>query len=806
MRNFLYLSKEKLIKYMRNKVIALCTLACMFGTEGSKAQFVFDNQAELAAARMGVERAARVYFAHYVSPAADNGQTRWVQIDLGRSRTFDTIKLLPDNLEGSFLSCGFPTRFRIEVSDDSTFATCAMYYDRNVTLDEFHEFSGQVLSVSKQATARYVRLTATQLRDARLALQKIMILNEGKDIAIGCRASESHPAPEHNVQALTRPERPMGEFVVTDNPQNVIPQEKWKPVANVVETPVTGVRLGEGLFRKVMENNIAYLMNSFSLDELVYDFRLKAGMPLPPRSGRHSYFWTAQLPGSSAGRFLMGAGGTLRWMDNAPLKARLDSIIDVIDLCKEPDGYLMAYPKRAIFDFENGAYVRSWVSHGLIEAGYAGNPKAFPLLRGFYDWFEQSPYLPEMLFRPGQGVQGAIPLTRTYFSPVGKPQEIMVMQRYFQQNYWMEWLAERNTDAIWKYPYDRPHNYLVTAIEPYMDLYRATGDEKYLEAVKGFWDLFHDNWEHIGGSLAINEGYFPYPPKSLFLTARTGELCGNAFWIKLNQRFHNIWPYEEKYNAEIEKSLYNVVIPNQVADKGIAYFAKMHGHKMGYAEGDEIATNTCCEGQGTRIYGSLPEYIYSLAPDGVLINLFASSTLNHEVDGHPFTLNMHTDFPYDKAVSATIGCSQPTRFSLKIRVPGWASGKMKVKVNGKSAYYGKPGTYIDVCRTWKDGDKVEFVLPATFRTTKYVGMEKGFEEGHYALEYGPLLMAAVCIKEGSELVVPCDVHEVVSRLKPIAGKSLHFTLDGCDYLEFMPYYEVEGQSFSNFPEYRSTRP
>ena len=60
MRSFLYLSKEKLIKYMRNKVIVLSTLACMFGTEGSKAQCGFDNQAELAAARMGVERAARV--------------------------------------------------------------------------------------------------------------------------------------------------------------------------------------------------------------------------------------------------------------------------------------------------------------------------------------------------------------------------------------------------------------------------------------------------------------------------------------------------------------------------------------------------------------------------------------------------------------------------------------------------------------------------------------------------------------------------------------------------------------------------
>ena len=44
--------------YMRNKVIALCTLACMFGTEGSKAQFVFDNQAELAAARVGSQQVA----------------------------------------------------------------------------------------------------------------------------------------------------------------------------------------------------------------------------------------------------------------------------------------------------------------------------------------------------------------------------------------------------------------------------------------------------------------------------------------------------------------------------------------------------------------------------------------------------------------------------------------------------------------------------------------------------------------------------------------------------------------------------
>lgn len=31
--------------------------------------------------------------------------------------------------------------------------------------------------------------------------------------------------------------------------------------------------------------------------------------------------------------------------------------------------------------------------------------------------------------------------------------------------------------------------------------------------------------------------------------------------------------------------------------------------------------NTCCEGQGTRWFGALPEFIYSIADDGVYVNL-----------------------------------------------------------------------------------------------------------------------------------------------------------------------------------------
>ena len=71
-------------------------------------------------------------------------------------------------------------------------------------------------------------------------------------------------------------------------------------------------------------------------------------------------------------------------------------------------------------------------------------------------------------------------------------------------------------------------------------------------------------------------------------------------------------PDEEKYANEIEKSIYNVGLANQVGSRGIIYHARLVGMK-----GDlpvPLCTNSCCEGQGTRLLGSLPEYIYSVAP------------------------------------------------------------------------------------------------------------------------------------------------------------------------------------------------
>ena len=772
-------------------------------TNSVESQVKYNSANELREAQMGVERVARYFLPAYSSKAKSNNEEKWVQIDLGSEKKIDAIKLLPGVQGWGPAAGGFPARFRLEVSNDANFKHSVMYEDYTQK-DEYPTLDDQVATfASKEVSGRYVRLTATQLRDNKLAMTKIMIMSDGKDIAEGCKATESNPDQESHVGLLTRAPRPQGEFVVTDNPANVMAEKTWKPVPYKAETPLGGVKLSEGLFKTTMDNNINYLLNSFTFDQLVRNFRVKAGLSVEPFDERLNPFWFKQLAGSEAGRFLMGAGNTLRWTENADLRKEMNDIVDVIDQCKEPDGYLMAYPKHAIFDTEFGAYTRAWVTHGLIEAGYAGNEKAFPLLRGFYDWFNQCPYLPEMLRRPQQGTQGIIPMTRTYFTPVGKPKDIQVVQQYFQENYWMEQMANRDTKAIWLYPYDRPHNYLVTGIEPYLDLYRATGAKKYLDAAMGGWDLYHNNWEHLGGSLAINEGVFLYEPKSYYLRKAIGELCGNAFWIKLNQRFHLLYPEEEKYAAEIEKSIYNVAIANQYGSEGIRYFAKLVDRKYGdHVANTHHCMNTCCEGQGTRIFGSLPEYIYSVAEDGIYVNLYSASEIRYSVGKKPMSLKMNTQFPYDAKVEIAVGNEQPAQSKIHIRVPSWATEKMAVVVNGQTVGVANQGTYFVIDREWKRGDVVSFTLPMDFRVTRYAGMEKGFEENHYAIEYGPILMAMVGVKAKKEDIgVKTTAETIKPMLRSVQGKPLHFAIEGNSEFEYWPYFEVQEEPFSCFPEF-----
>lgn len=750
-------------------------------------------------------------FRSYVSKRAENASaSTWVQIDLGSVVPVEAVRLYPAfNLGSSHGNgYGFPVRFKVEGAEEAGFAAPRLLVDQ--TVNDLENPNDRIsLYLVRGIRARHVRLTATKLGPMPdgighcLALSKIDVVSGGNDAAQGKPVSADPVlGNDKDLAQLTRPVRPMGEGVITDNPGNITPVSSWHPVPYRAMAPLSGVTIDGGLFKKAMENNIGYLLSSFSVQEMLRPFRERAGKPVQAGLRRPLDFWDLDLPGSSAGRFLMGAGNTLRWMEHAELRRWMNELVDGIEGCRAGNGYIMAYPENEIFRSERAGYTRAWVTHGLIEAGYAGIPKAFDLLRGYYDWFDRCAYLPEIMRGTAQGVQGMIANTRMYFTPVGRAEDLQVIQRYFQENYWLEGLAARDPRYVWQYPYDRPHNYLITDFEAYLDLYRATGDERYLRAVEGAWDLYHENWEHVGGSIAITE-FGEFPPKSYRLKAQipfcdTGELCGSVFWSRLNQRFHLLNPETEKYAAEIEKSIYNVGIAGQVNTRGLLYHARLVGQKGDLLVG--INDNSCCEGQGSRLLGSLPEYIYSIAPDGLYVNLFQASTIRWPQDGQNLELATTTDFPFHPEVQLTLKLNQPKRCKIRVRVPSWSKREMAIRVNGQIADHGKPGSYAMLDRVWNNADVIAFTLPVDFTLTRYEGMDQVPGHARFALEYGPVLLAIDDSADARLIVESGTRHQdILKQIKPIFGKPLHFEVAGASPQLYRPYWEIQDGLFTCFP-------
>jgi hypothetical protein len=536
------------------------------------------------------------YRAYRSKPVMDPDNPTWVQIDLQERVPIEAVLLYPacermypgrDQFYGGE---GFPLRFKIEASDEPDFSRRQMISDFS-NADFPNPGDNITRYAARDVRTRYVRLTATKLRPVKelvradvptgheirnrsqftLTIAKIAVISSGRDVAerraATADATFGNPG---DLKQLTRTVRQDGESVHRDIPRNVTALSTWKPVKYQAEAPVTGVVLGTGLFRTAMENNIRYLLDSYTTDDLLRQFYERTGKIKGYKATGSAIFWEEDLAGSNAGRFLMGAGNTLRWIDHPELRRRMTVVMDGIAECRQSDGYIMAYPEDSIFYSERGAYTRAWLTHGLLEAGYAGDRRAFELLRGYYDWFNQCPYLPELLRGAVQGGQGMIANTRVALSPVGRPADAQVIQRYFQENAWLDGLARREQKQVWQYPYDRPHCYLLTDLEAYLDLYRATGDRKYHDAVLGGWELYRANWEQPGGSISIIE-FHRDPPGSNYLHEKLGELCGNSFWVFLSQRFQLLNPEEERFATEIEKSIYNIALANQDGSYGLRY-------------------------------------------------------------------------------------------------------------------------------------------------------------------------------------------------------------------------------------------
>ena len=178
----------------------------------------------------------------------------------------------------------------------------------------------------------------------------------------------------------------------------------------------------------------------------------------------------------------------------------VDTIVGKVKARQTADGYCLPYdvgfmkPMKDAWKDERRNYDRVGLTRGMLAAGMSGNPDAYGVMRKFYDWLNQSPYYPDLLagehfgssHNCNNGHAGGLLI---YFSPVGMADDLVAVERYFVQDFFIDQAKNAEPLSLAYYPLHTPHSYVLLAFEAWLDHYRAPGAAKYLESARG-----HGGW------------------------------------------------------------------------------------------------------------------------------------------------------------------------------------------------------------------------------------------------------------------------------------------------------------------------
>lgn len=134
----------------------------------------------------------------YRSEQATSTDTRkWLEVDLGSVQAIDTIRFLAlRHSVGERL--GFPPRFRVEVASQADRSDVVVVKDQ--TAEDYNQWLNAIEVEAQGIRGRYVRLTATKLRDVEgeicLALSQVIVLSGGRNVAAGAAVGASDSIEE----------------------------------------------------------------------------------------------------------------------------------------------------------------------------------------------------------------------------------------------------------------------------------------------------------------------------------------------------------------------------------------------------------------------------------------------------------------------------------------------------------------------------------------------------------------------------------------------------------------------------------
>lgn len=463
-------------------------------------------------------------------------------------------------------------------------------------------------------------------------------------------------------------------------------------------------------------------------------------------------------------------------------------------------GFLAAYPETQFIELESmtsGDYHRVWAPYytahkilkGLLDAHVCtDDDRALDLASGLCDWMHSR--LSELpaatrqrmwsIFSSGE-FGGIVEAIVDLHALTGKP-EHLALARLFDLDRLIDACAA-DTDVL-----DGLHaNQHIPILTGLVRLYDATGESRYLTAAKNFWGMVVPHRTYGIGGTSSTEFWRGRGAIAATINDTTAETCCAYNMLKLSRALF-LHEQDPKYMDHYERALFNQVLGSKQdradAEKPlVTYFIGLTpGHVRDYTPKQGT---TCCEGTGMESATKYQDSVYLRAADdsALYVNLYSPSTLTWEEKG--VTVTQTTDFPREQGSTLTVGGGTAS-FALKLRVPSWAADGFRVTVNGRRAGgTPSPGSYFTVSRTWRAGDRVRVDVPFRLRVEEALD-----DPSLQTLFYGPVNLVG---RDPRTEHLRVGLHrnaalsgDLLPTLTPVAGKPLHFTLDG---VVFAPFHE-----------------
>lgn len=423
---------------------------------------------------------------------------------------------------------------------------------------------------------------------------------------------------------------------------------------------------------------------------------------------------------------LLDAAVRLAALGRSPEATKLkDLLVSRLLDTQEPDGYIGVFKPEhrgwKLWDIHEMAYLLVGLNANFELFGHRSSHEAAQRL-ATYIMGRFGPSLLEAFTRQGITLENAT---------IGLEAGFLGLYRATGDETYLNFLIKETGFDTWDWPIlmnikGHAYTYMARCLAQ-LELYRLNGNPQLLaESHKVIDFVLNRDGLVITGGVSQGERWHD----NHFGMHALAETCAVAYLLWLLDSLLRL-EGNPLYGDVMERIIFNSLFAAQSPDgRKLRYFTPFEGERH-YFNKDTY----CCPGNFRRVMGDLSNMAYYTDETGVVVNLYTESQAEVELrDGTIVRLAQLTRYPSSGHIRLAVEPIHDAAFSLKLRIPRWTSSAT-LSLNGDPVRTAEPGSLYSIDRTWSPGDAVEIRFEMEPRLLR----GRQMKARHTAVTYGPLI-------------------------------------------------------------------